>query len=174
MPVKTSKKTKPTTTRSSKAAVTKKRAAAPTKKVTRSSAPRAKKIKQPQAVPAPEPIVEVNPQLDLAHGIVEAISDKLGEKIVLMDLRQLSPFTDYFVICSANSSRQIKAIYDGILEYTLKKFGEKARRVEGTADSGWMLLDYNGVTIHIFAPTQRQFYQLEDLWKEAPIVLKMQ
>jgi ribosome-associated protein len=153
-----------------KPATTKKRAASPVKKTTRPAAA-VKKTKAPR--PAP-PLIEVNPQLDLAHGIVEAISDKLGEKIVLMDLRQQSPFTDYFVICSANSERQIKAIYDGINEYTLKNFRVKARRIEGKSESGWVLMDFNGITVHIFAPTQRQFYQLEDLWKDAPVVLKMQ
>ncbi|HET7378106.1 MAG TPA: ribosome silencing factor [Anaerolineae bacterium] len=115
-----------------------------------------------------------NPELDLANSIVAAISDKLGEKIVLIDVRPQSPFIDYFVICSANSERQIKAISDGVREHTLKHFNTKPHRIEGTADSGWVLMDYNGIAVHIFAPTQRQFYQLEDLWKEAPVVLKMQ
>lgn len=115
-----------------------------------------------------------NPVLDLANSIVAAISDKLGEKIVLIDVRPQSPFIDYFVICSANSERQIKAISDGVREHTLKHFNTKPHRIEGTADSGWVLMDYNGIAVHIFAPTQRQFYQLEDLWKEAPVVLKMQ
>ena len=167
MPVSTTKKTKSKTTPKAKKSAPKKLAVATVKKPARTK--RVAKIETPP--PAP---IEVNRQLDLAHGIVEAISDKLGEKIVMMDLRQQSPFTDYFVICSANSERQIKAISDGISEYTLKHFSTKPRRIEGTADSGWMLLDYNGITVHVFAHTQRQFYQLEDLWKEAPVVLKMQ
>lgn len=143
-----------------KPAVTRQRA------TTRQAAPRVKK-------PEPAPI-ENNALLDLAHGIIEAISDKLGDQIVLMDLRQQSPFTDYFIICSANSERQIKAIYDGISEYTLKNFRVKPRRIEGSTDSGWVLLDYGSIVVHIFSPSQRRFYQLEDLWKEAPVVLKMQ
>jgi ribosome-associated protein len=173
MPVTTTKKTKtkssPRPTKA-KAPATKKRATASAKKTTQ---PASRVKKTVTLRPAPKPI-EINPQLDLAHGIVEAISDKLGENIVMIDLRQQTPYTDYFVICSANSERQIKAISDGISEYTLKHFSQKPRRIEGTADSGWMLLDYNGLTVHVFAHTQRQFYQLEDLWKEAPVVLKMQ
>jgi ribosome-associated protein len=171
MPVTTTKKTKTKITSKTKTPATKKRAVSAVKKTTRPVA-RAKKVVVALR-PAPKP-VELNPQLDLAHGIVEAISDKLGENIVLMDLRQQTPYTDYFVICSANSERQIKAISDGIAEYTLKHFSQKPRRIEGKAESGWMLLDYNGLTVHVFAHTQRQFYQLEDLWKEAPVVLKMQ
>jgi ribosome-associated protein len=157
MPVTETKKTKskPRTT-----TTTKKRAAV--RKVT-------KPIEQPK--PAE---VENNALLDLAHGIVEAISDKLGEKIVLMDLRQQTPFTDYFVICSANSERQIKAISDGVREHTIKNFSAKPRRIEGSTDSGWVLMDYSGIIVHIFSPSHRQFYQLEDLWKEAPVVMKMQ
>jgi ribosome-associated protein len=133
----------------------------------------ARKVAKPIEPPKPAE-VENNALLDLAHGIVEAISDKLGEKIVLMDLRQQTPFTDYFVVCSANSERQIKAIYDGVRDHTIKHFSAKPRRIEGSTDSGWVLMDYSGIVVHIFSPTQRQFYQLEDLWKESPVVLKMQ
>lgn len=157
MPVTETKKTK---SKPRTATTTKKRATV--RKV-------AKPIKQP--TPAE---IENTALLDLAHGIVEAISDKLGEKIVLIDLRQHTPFTDYFVICSANSTRQIKAIHDGVREHTIKLFNAKPRHIEGSTDSGWVLMDYSGIVVHIFAPTQRQFYQLEDLWKESPVVLKMQ
>jgi ribosome-associated protein len=112
--------------------------------------------------------------LKLAHGIVDAISDKQGEDIALMDLREQSPFVDYFVICTANSERQIKAIEEGISEYVLKHFKQKPRRVEGSTESGWVLMDFIDIVVHIFSPSQRDFYQLEDLWKEAPILLKMQ
>ena len=160
-----------------KAKAAAKRVVAPRTKAARltSAAPRRKtSVKQ---IEKPQPVSEQpvnNALLDLAHGIVEAISDKLGEKIVLMDLRQQTPFTDYFVVCSANSARQIKAIYDGVREHTLKNFSVKPRRIEGSTDSGWVLMDYSGIVVHIFAPTQRQFYQLEDLWKESLVVLKMQ
>ena len=91
-----------------------------------------------------------------------------------MDLREQSPFVDYFVICTANSERQIKAIEEGISEYALKYFKQKPRRVEGSTESGWVLMDFIDIVVHIFSPSQRDFYQLEDLWKEAPILLKMQ
>jgi ribosome-associated protein len=68
----------------------------------------------------------------------------------------------------------LKAIADGIEEYTLKTSDAKPRRREGTAESGWMLMDYTGVVVHVFSTSQRKFYQLELLWKEAPIVVKIQ
>ena len=91
-----------------------------------------------------------------------------------LDLRQLSPYVDYFIVCTGTSERQLKAIADGIAEHTLEKYDLKPRRREGQAESGWIIVDYSDVIIHIFSASQRKFYQLEQLWKEAPIVLKMQ
>lgn len=118
-----------------------------------------------------EDILEI---LDLAHSIVDAIEDKQGEDIVLLDIRQLSPHVDYFVVCSGTSERQLKAILDGISEATLKKYSRKPRRTEGTAESGWILLDFVDIVVHVFSASLRKYYQLEDLWKEAPVVLKIQ
>jgi len=89
-------------------------------------------------------------------------------------LRQLSPYVDYFIVCTGTSERQLKAIADGVEEQIVLKHDRKPRRREGTADSGWMLIDYADAVVHIFATSQRKFYQLEQLWKEAPIMLKIQ
>jgi ribosome-associated protein len=112
--------------------------------------------------------------LELAHSIVDAIADKQGEDIVLLDLRQLSPHVDYFIVCSSTSERQLKAIVDGVTEHTHQQYERKPRRIEGNADSGWVLVDYLDIVIHIFSISQRKFYRLEEVWKEAPVVLKMQ
>ncbi len=93
---------------------------------------------------------------------------------MLLDLRKLSPHVDYFIVCTGTSERQLKAIADGIEEHTLKNTDAKPRRREGTAESGWILMDYIGAVVHIFSTSQRKFYQLEQLWKEAPIVVKIQ
>ncbi len=113
-------------------------------------------------------------ELELAHNIVDAIEDKQGEDIVLLDLRKLSPHVDYFIVCTGASERQLRAIADGIEEHTIKAGNAKPRRREGTAESGWILMDYVGAVVHIFSASQRRFYQLEQLWKEAPIVVKIQ
>ena len=92
----------------------------------------------------------------------------------MLDLRQLSPYVDYFIVCTGTSERQLKAIADGIEEQISLKHDRKPRRREGTADSGWMLIDYSDAVVHIFSGSQRNFYQLEQLWKEAPVMLKIQ
>ena len=113
-------------------------------------------------------------ELELAHCIIDAIEDKQGEDVVQLDLRQLSPYVDYFIVCTAASERQLKAIADGIQERTLKEHELRPRRREGAAESGWVIVDYSDVIVHIFSASQRKFYQIEQLWKEAPVVVKIQ
>ena len=111
--------------------------------------------------------------LALAQKTIEAASDKLASDIVLLDTRQVCSFADYFVICSGDSARQLQSIDDEI-EHVLKKEGILPHHLEGTMDSGWMLLDYGDVIVHIFAPLEREFYQLDKLWSEATPVLRIQ
>lgn len=91
-----------------------------------------------------------------------------------MDLQKLSPIADYFIICSAGSDRQVKAIVEGVENHTERELGVSPRRVEGDAASGWVLVDYSDVVVHIFTRKTRTFYNLEALWKEAPVLLRMQ
>ena len=112
--------------------------------------------------------------LELAHSVVDAIEEKQGEDIVLLDIQQLSPHVDYFVVCSGASERQLKAIIDHVVETLQTKHNYRPRRIEGQAESGWILLDFIDIVVHAFSTSQRAFYQLEDVWKEAPVVLKMQ
>jgi ribosome-associated protein len=110
---------------------------------------------------------------ELAHKMVGLVEEKQAEEIVLLDLRQVSIIADYFVICSATTERQTNAILESLRE-DLKKAGVRPLHVEGTARSGWILVDYADVIIHIFAPEQRLFYQLEELWQHASMVVKIQ
>ena len=112
--------------------------------------------------------------IDLARRLVDTIEDKKGENIVLMDIHTQSTFADYFVICSGASERQLKAILDAILETCQKHWGVSPRHVEGKPDTGWILLDINDVVVHIFSPSQRRYYNLEGLWKESPVLLRVQ
>lgn len=108
--------------------------------------------------------------MDLAKKAVDVALDKQAGDILLLDLRGLCGFADYFVICSAESSRQIQAIIDAVDE-ALGQEGLPARRREGSVESGWVLLDFGDFMVHVFAPQQRQFYGLERLWgKAAPLV----
>jgi ribosome-associated protein len=112
--------------------------------------------------------------IDLARRLVDAIEDKKGEDIVLMDIHAQALFADYFVLCSGDSERQIKAILDATQETAAKEFHVHPRHVEGKPETGWTLLDYGDVIVHIFSPSQRDYYDLEGLWKEAPILLRVQ
>ena len=82
-------------------------------------------------------------------------------------------FADYFVLCTGETERQIRAIYEEV-EHTLKKAGVSSHHHEGTIDSGWLLLDYGDVIVHIFATLEREHYQLDKLWSQANTVLRIQ
>ena len=111
--------------------------------------------------------------LAVAHKTVEAASDKQAADVLLLDVRGVCSFADYFVICSGETERQIKAIYDEI-EHVLKREGVLPHHREGTLDSGWLLLDFGDVIVHIFAPFEREYYQLGKLWSEAIPVVRIQ
>jgi ribosome-associated protein len=104
---------------------------------------------------------------------VEVTGDKQAQDIVLLDARGICSFADYFVMCSAQSSRQIKAIHNEIM-HSLKREGILPRHREGTIDSGWLLLDYGEVIVHIFATIERDYYHLDELWSQASPVVRIQ
>ncbi len=105
--------------------------------------------------------------------MVEATSDKQASNIVLLDTSAVSDFADYFVICSGDNTRQIKAIRDEV-EHVLKREGILPHHYEGTQNSGWLLLDYGNVIVHIFATPEREFYQLDKLWSRASTLVRIQ
>lgn len=92
---------------------------------------------------------------------------------MLLDARGVCSFADYFVICSADIDRQIRAIFDEV-SYTLKKEGITPHHSEGTIDSGWLLLDFGDVIVHIFSASERAYYQLDELWSEAIPIIRIQ
>jgi ribosome-associated protein len=104
---------------------------------------------------------------------VEAAADKQATDIVLLDARGVCSFADYFVICSGDSERQISAIYDEV-GHRLKHEGILPHHYEGTVDSGWLLLDFGNIIVHIFAQFEREYYQLDKLWRQAVPVLRIQ
>ncbi len=104
---------------------------------------------------------------------MEAAADKQASDIVLLDVRGVCSFADYFVICSGESERQISAIYDEV-GHRLKQEGVLPHHREGTIGSGWLLLDFGDIVVHIFAPVEREYYQLDELWNQATPVLRIQ
>lgn len=111
--------------------------------------------------------------IEIARKAATAASEKQASDVVLLDVREVCSFANYFVICSGESERQINAIHDEI-EQTLKKEGIRPHHREGTLDSGWMLLDFGDIIVHIFAPAERAFYRLDELWSQAVPVVRIQ
>ena len=109
----------------------------------------------------------------LARTAVDVASDKKAFDILLLDIREVTTIADYFVICSGNNPRQIQAIADAI-DVELGKKGAKLFQREGVADTGWMLLDFGDVIVHIFSPKEREYYRIEHLWSEAKTVVYLQ
>lgn len=104
---------------------------------------------------------------------MELASDKQAEEVVLLDTRQACSFTDYIVICSGETDRQIDAIHHEIMD-ELKKQSATLYRSEGDSESGWILMDYWGVVIHIFSREMRNYYDLESVYEKAPRLLRIQ
>jgi len=111
--------------------------------------------------------------LEIARKIVDAAEDKKAADIVLLDVSELTSMADYFVICSGGSERQLGAIGDGITE-KLRDEGVRPIGREGGSNSHWTLLDFGAVIVHIFAPPERDYYQLERHWSKAKTVLRVQ
>ena len=100
---------------------------------------------------------------------VKAVDDKHAQDIVALDVREVSLLADYFVICSGNTDRRINAIVDEVVEQAYKNQMD-VKRVEGKEASKWVLIDLGDVIVHVFNQSEREFYQLEKLWSDAPLV----
>lgn len=111
--------------------------------------------------------------LAMARRIVDLAADKKAADIVLLEIGAMTSLADYFVICSGSSERQLGAIADGIAA-GMRDEGEKPIGREGSSGAHWMLLDFGSVIVHIMAPPERDFYQLERLWADAPLLLRLQ
>lgn len=111
--------------------------------------------------------------VEIARAVAEVASDRLASNITVLDISDLSTIADVFVVCSADNVRQLNALREEITTQ-LRTQEVSPRRVEGAAESGWILMDYGDVIVHLFTDEQRSFYRLEDLWSEAPTLLKIQ
>ena len=111
---------------------------------------------------------------ELAHKITDVLSDMQAEDVLLLDIRNAASFADYFVIGTAYSDRQISALVTEIDKRLGKE--EKTHPIgrEGEAVSGWVLLDYGDVIVHVFSPEQRAYYDLESLWHAGVPVVRIQ
>ena len=107
--------------------------------------------------------------LEQARRIAALAAEKLAEDIVVLDMRSVCVFTDFFVICSGRNSRQTKSISDEV-HFGMKREKLIPRSIDGARDGNWVIADYLDVVLHVFTPDTRRFYDLEDLWGDVPQV----
>jgi ribosome-associated protein len=111
---------------------------------------------------------QIPPSRDTAAAAARAAASKQAEDIVVLDVSELIVITDHFVICTATSARQVRTVVEEIERVLKGQLGVRPARREGEGDAGWWLLDYIDVVVHVFAPTEREYYDLERLWRDAP------
>ena len=113
--------------------------------------------------------VRMSEDIDVIKKITTYLDDNKAEDIIALDLREHANIAEYFVIATGANKPHLKALYDGLQRF-FKDAGFKDYQRQGVPDSGWMIMDYQGVMVHIFERELREFYDLEKLWKDAPKV----
>lgn len=111
--------------------------------------------------------------LELANVLVDTLIDKKASNILLLDIREQAVFSDYFILCNGDNDRQIRALRDAVTEAAREKADLFPRGTEGEAESGWVLIDLGAIIIHLFSHERRAYYNLEELWSNAHVVLRM-
>jgi len=106
--------------------------------------------------------------IEIARLCAKYADDKKAEGIILLDLRGLSPVTDFFVIATAMSNPQLRAVRDEVVQQMRELHGEKPLFSDGSYESQWLIVNYPNVLVHILSPEKREFYALEELWGDAP------
>jgi ribosome-associated protein len=109
----------------------------------------------------------------IVRDVADVAIDKKASDVTLLDVGKVTTLADYFLIVTGTSERQLKAIADGIQD-RLRELGVRRIAREGEPSDGWILLDYGQIIVHVFAPEQRTYYDLERRWSEAPTLLKVQ
>jgi ribosome-associated protein len=117
---------------------------------------------------APKRVTRLNRGSKILKVIIQAIHDKKGEHLISMDLRKIpEAVADFFVICEAGSTTQVRAIADYVRESVRQECGEIAYHDEGYGANQWVIVDFVNVVVHIFLPETRKFYKLEEMWSDA-------
>ena len=109
----------------------------------------------------------------IAREVVDVAADKKASDVTLIDIREVTTLADFFVLATGTSERQLKAISSAVQE-RMDELRVELFRVEGVPADGWILLDYGQIIVHIFAPEQRAYYDLERRWQDAPTVVRIQ
>lgn len=112
--------------------------------------------------------------LEIARELVDLLEAKKADDILLLDLQEVCSFADYFVLASGISERTLEALREEAVQHLKKARLRRIPSVEGSAASGWVLVDAGDVVLHLFSPRQRKYYQLEELWKAGRVLLRLQ
>ncbi len=111
--------------------------------------------------------------IKIARSIVDVLTERMGTDVLLLDLSEITIITDYFVVATGNSERQIRALSNGVRQEIKQTYDRLPLSVEGEAEAGWVLMDYGGIVVHLFSERQRNRYRLEELWSEARTVVRI-
>ena len=103
-----------------------------------------------------------------ARRIAALVQEKLARDVVILDMRPVCSYTDYFVVCTGNNPRQTKGIFDEVHTRLKQDYGLLPRSSAGEREATWIVADYLDVVLHVFTPEARDFYRLEDLWGDVP------
>jgi len=120
-----------------------------------------------------KPEVDMNDSKKMAKLAVEALEDKKGEDIQIIDIKDISVIADYFIISNGANSLQVDALVDSVMD-KLGRNGYEPLRIEGNRSSSWILMDYGDVVVHVFSREDRLFYNLERIWRDGKAVSKEQ
>lgn len=110
----------------------------------------------------------------MANVLVDTLIDKKGSNILLLDIREQAVFSDYFILCNGDNERQLRALTEAVKEAAAKNANIRPRGSEGEAEGGWVLVDMGSIIVHLFSRDRRDYYNLEELWSESHVVLRMQ
>jgi ribosome-associated protein len=114
-----------------------------------------------------------NNALEIANQLVGVLEDKKAENILLMDIQGIASFADYFIFASGTSDRMLRALSEAVKDSADRIPGIRVRQ-EGSSDNGWVVVDCGDIVIHLFSPTQRDYYRLEELWDKGKVIVKLQ
>lgn len=124
-----------------------------------------------KATPSKNSVVRLTRSSKIFKAIIHGIEEKKGEKIISLDLRKIhEAVADFFIICQASNPNQLRAIADSVEEEVKKACGEAPYKHEGRVAQQWILVDYVNIVVHIMLPEPRKFYQLEEMWSDAPMM----
>ncbi|MBP8998080.1 MAG: ribosome silencing factor [Anaerolineaceae bacterium] len=105
--------------------------------------------------------------------MVNFLEEKKAEKILLLDIRELTTFTDYFILCNGTSDRMLQALSNSLREFVKQEY-EFNVQLEGESRDGWIVADLEDIVIHFFSPELRNYYKLEQLWSKGRVILNLQ